>query len=95
MFRAVLQIGLIFVLVVAGTLALHWYTTHDAAQQKLAEAQAQTKQLQEVVERLTDEKRVAEVIVTDETIVDSVSHKTLLFVEYARDGSSLPLRAGT
>ncbi len=93
MLRAAFQFGLIVVLVLAGTVALHWYSTHDAAQQKLAEAQAQTKKLEEVVQRLTDEKRIAEMIVTDDSTVEGVAHKTLLFVEYARDGSSLPPRS--
>src|SRR5437764_4304476 len=95
MLRAALQICFVCVLIIAGTVALHWYTTHDAAQQKLLEAQAQTKKLEEVVQRLTDEKRVAEVIVTDQSIVDGVRHQTLLFVEYARDGSSLTPRSFT
>src|SRR2546423_6235938 len=95
MLRAALQIAFVCVLIITGTVALHWYTTHDAAQQKLAEAQAQTRKLEEVVQRLSDEKRVAEVIVTDDAMVDGVSHKTLLFVEYARDGSSLPPRSFT
>jgi hypothetical protein len=95
MLRAALQIAFVCVLILAGTVALHWYTTHDAAQQKLLEAQAQTKKLEEVVQRLTDEKRVAEVIVTDQSVVDGVRHQTLLFVEYARDGSSLTPRSFT
>jgi hypothetical protein len=93
MLRAALQFGLVMVLVLAGTVALHWYTAHDAAQRQLAEAQAQTKKLEEVVQRLTDEKRVADLIVTDESTVDGVPHKTLLFVEYTRDGTSLTPRS--
>src|SRR3954447_15186243 len=93
MLRALLQFGLIVVLIFGGTIALHWYTTHDATQRKLAEAQAQTEKLKEVVQRLTEEKRVAEVIVTDEPIVNGVPPKHLLFVEYARDGASLPPRS--
>jgi hypothetical protein len=57
------------------------------------EAQAQTKQLEQVVQRLSDEKRVAEIIVTSDSVVNNVPHKTLLFVEYARDGTSLPPRS--
>jgi hypothetical protein len=93
MLRAALQFGLIVVLVLGGTIALHWYSTHDQAQRKLAEAHAQTKRLDEVVQRLSDEKRVAEIIVTDDAMIDGVPRKTLLFVEYARDGSSLPPRS--
>lgn len=95
MFRAVFQFAVIITVVIGGTLALHWYMTHDATQQKLAAAQAENQKLQEVVSRLSDEKRVADVIVTNETMVDGVPTKTLLFVEYARDGMSLPPRSFT
>ena len=55
----------------------------------------QKKQLQIVVERLSDEKRVAEVLVMDQTPVDGRLRTTLLFVEYARDGTPLPKKTFT
>ncbi|HEX3356217.1 MAG TPA: hypothetical protein VHS31_04470 [Tepidisphaeraceae bacterium] len=95
MLRAIRQIGLIVVLVVAGAISLHWYLVRDSAEKQLREAQEKNAALQQVVQRLTDEKRVAEVIVTDEKVIDGVPQKTLLFVEYAKDGSSLPPRSFT
>jgi hypothetical protein len=39
-----------------------------------------------VVERLTDERRVAKLLVTDQGTVNGVTHTTLVFDEFARDG---------
>jgi hypothetical protein len=64
----------------------------ESERQKLQE---QKKQLQAVVERLSDEKRVAEVLVTDQSPVHGVLRTTLLFVEYARDGTPLPKKTFT
>jgi len=95
MLRAIAKIAGVLLLVIVGSIALHWYATHDENARKLAEAQARNEKLQEIVQRLTDEKRVAEVIVTDQKMLDGILHTTLLFVEYARDGSSLPARSFT
>ena len=46
------------------------------------------------MQRLEAEKRVAEVLVTDQKQgEDGVLRTTLLFVEYAKDGSTLPPRS--
>ena len=95
MLRAAGQFALVAVLVIAGAVGLHWYMLHDAAERKLREAEAQNETLKQVVQRLSDEKRVAEVIVTDQKTIDGIEQTTLLFVEYARDGSTLPPRSFT
>jgi hypothetical protein len=95
MLRAIAKIAGVLLLVVVGSIALHWYATHDEQSRKLAEAQARADKLTEIVQRLSDERRVAEVIVTDQKTIDGVRNTSLLFVEYARDGSSLPARSFT
>jgi hypothetical protein len=51
----------------------------------------QKQQLETIVQRLGAEKRVAEVLVTDQQKTDrGVLHTELLFVEYAKDGTALP-----
>ncbi len=55
----------------------------------------QKVQLQRVVSYLGEEKRVAEVLVTDQTEVDGKLKTTLVFVEYAKDGTALPGRSFT
>jgi hypothetical protein len=96
MLRALTKIACLLLVMITGALAIHWYGTHDATQQKLLEAQAKNQELQKFVERLSDEKRVAEVIVTEQKTVNNVLQTSLLFVEYARDGqTSLPPRSFT
>jgi hypothetical protein len=55
--------------------------------------QEEKKVLQDVVQRLSDERRVADVVVTDQRLVDGVPHTSLLFVEYAKDGEPLPAKS--
>jgi hypothetical protein len=67
----------------------------DTTVAQLNEANQRNEQLKQVVQRLEAERRVADVIVTDQKTVDGVLKTTLLFVEYARDGSTLPARRFT
>jgi hypothetical protein len=92
MFRALIKILSVALMMVLGAAGIYWYGTHNSAEQKLHEAEQRNQQLQQIVQRLTDEKRVAEVIVTDQKTVDGKLQTTLLFDEYARDGSTLPPR---
>jgi hypothetical protein len=62
---------------------------------KRLEAERKTEQLKQVVQRLSAEQRVADVIVTEQKTVDGVTKTTLLFVEYARDNSPLPAKRFT
>src|SRR5438270_7687574 len=60
-----------------------------------AKLQEEKQRLQTAVERLCAEKRVAEVLVTEQSQVEGKLRTTLLFVEYARDGSPLPAKTFT
>ena len=93
MFRALGRLVGLFLLAAGGAVGLYVYSTHNLTEQKLREAEAKNAQLQQVVQRLTDEARVAEVLVTEQKPgTDGVLETTLLFVETARDGSSLTPR---
>lgn len=81
----ILALGLLLVGGTAGVVLYHGYFSTDRQVRKLEE---EKRQLQQIVQRLTDERRVAEVLVTDQKTVDGVLQTTLLFVEYSRDGSS-------
>lgn len=80
-----------------------WYyqRRHSAAwqveqlEQQKQKLEQEKAQLQTVVNRLSEEKRVAEVLVTDQSEVEGTLKTTLLFVEYAKDGSSLPAKMFT
>src|SRR5437762_6797021 len=91
MVRTLVKLAFLTVLVVAGAAGLY-YQQRDTTAAKLDAALRKTEQLRQVVEHLRAERRVADVIVTDQRSVDGEQKTTLLFVEYARDGTT-PLPA--
>jgi hypothetical protein len=106
MFRSiattVAKLSLFVGLMTGGTAGVWYYQHRQSAayqvqqlEQEKQKLQEQKQQLETVVQRLSDEKRVAEVLVRDQKTVDGVMHTTLLFVEYARDGSALPSKTFT
>ena len=95
MFRATAKILLLGVLVAVGAVGVYVYHDATSDSRKIDKLQEEKQQLQQIVQRLSDERRVAEVLVTDQHEVDGVLRTTLLFVEYARDGSSLPPKSFT
>jgi len=77
-------------LITIGSVGLYIYRDHFSAQHTIDKLTEQKRVLETVVERLTTENRVAEVMVTDQKPVNGVIETTLLFVEYAKDGRTLP-----
>src|SRR5687767_11251141 len=90
MFRAVVKVIMLSVFVIAGAVGIYVYQDRTSDSRKIEKLEEEKHELQQIVRRLSDEKRVAEVLVTDQSEVDGVLRTTLLFVEYAKDGSSLP-----
>jgi len=90
MLRTTAKLLGLFILVIAGSSGIIAYHNHFAAERKVEQLQEEKKQLQQIVKRLSEEKRVAEVLVTEQATVDGELHTTLIFVEYAKDGSPLP-----
>jgi hypothetical protein len=90
MLRTTAKLLGLFVLVIGGSAGIIAYHNHFAAERKIEQLQEDKKQLQQIVKRLSDEKRVAEVLVTEQVTVDGELQTTLLFVEYAKDGAALP-----
>jgi hypothetical protein len=85
-----------------GVVGYRAYQDHQAVARQLEQLEREKQKLQEdkdhlqtAIERLSAEKRVAEVLVTDQSQVDGKLKTTLLFVEYARDGSALPAKTFT
>ena len=83
------------VLVIVGVVGVTVYQSRFSARQEIERLERRTEQLQEVVRRLTAERRVAEILVTDQREVDGVTRTTLLFVESARDGTTLAPKSFT
>lgn len=85
-----------------GVVGYRAYEDHQAVARQIEQLERDKQKLQEdkdhlqtAIERLSAEKRVAEVLVTDQAQVDGKLRTTLLFVEYARDGSALPPKSFT
>src|SRR5688500_8637287 len=89
---------LLAAMVVGGAVALWQYEkrwSRDARrEQELLEARQKAVQLEQFIHRLTTHKRRGEIVVSEQTrnSAGDVESTTLLFVEYAPDGSRLPPR---
>lgn len=96
MFRTAAKLGLMGAMVVGGTYGLYYLETHNTTadlRRQVAIATAKNEQLTKMVQRLEAETRRAEILVTDQSTDAAGRLKTtLLFVEYARDGSPLPAK---
>ena len=94
MLRTTAKLAFLALLVVAGVAGL-MFNRRDTTVAQLNDARQKNEQLKQVVQRLEAERRVADVIVTGQTTTGGGQKTTLLFVEYARDGSTLPARRFT
>ena len=95
MMRQLVKLLLFCSLVLVGAVGLYWYEKNRSAEARLQvevkRLEEQKKHLQQFVARLTSERRVAEVVVTDQVKQGNrVALTTLMFVEYGRDGGRLP-----
>ena len=95
MVRTTLKLILLSVMVVAGTAGLYRYEQQNSVKAQLDEQTRRTEALKQVVAHLQARTRVADIIVTEQKEVDGVLHTTLLFVEYAKDGTALPAKRFT
>jgi hypothetical protein len=95
MFRGLGKVVFIGVLVAAGSVGIFLYYGQFSTDRKLAQLEDDNRQLHDFVQRLTGERRVAQLLVSDQRQVNGVQKTTLLFEEYARDGSILPPRTFT
>src|SRR6478735_2997351 len=94
MLRTIAKLAFLTLLVVAGVAGL-MFQRRETTVTQLSDARQKNEQLKQVVQRLEAERRVADVIVTGQKTEGGVQKTTLLFVEYARDGSTLPARRFT
>jgi hypothetical protein len=93
MFRAIAKIIGLAILVVGGATGIYVYQARYSQDHRINELLGQKKELEEVIQRLNAEQRRAQMRVTDQRTVNGKLQTTLLFVEYAKDGSSLPPRS--
>jgi hypothetical protein len=80
------------ILVVGGAVSLYVYHDHLSSDYKIEQLEAQKRELDDIIQRLQTDRRVAKIIVSDQNASSGKLKTTLLFVEYRRDGSALPPR---
>ena len=95
MLRTVSKLVFLAALAVGGALTLLVYQDRTGERHQRLEAERKNEQLKQVIQRLSAERRMADVIVTEQLTIDGKPQTTLLFVEYGRDGSALPARRFT
>lgn len=95
MLRTVSKLVFLAALAVGGALALVTYQDRTGERHARVEAERKNEQLRQVIQRLGAERRVADVIVTEQKPLDGKLRTTLLFVEYGPDGSTLPAKRFT
>ena len=82
-------------LIVAGGVGIYVYERQYSASRQIAQLQAQKKELEDIVTRLTGERRRAEMLVTSQRTVNNVPQSEVLLVEYDRENQPLPARSFT
>lgn len=96
MLRATYRLVMLSVLVAAGSVGYWYFNNPQSPAVRIQKLEEEKRELQSIVQRLTDERRVAEMIVTEQRATpDKGIETTLLFVEQARDGSPLPAKSFT
>lgn len=93
MLNALFKIGLLVCLSVLGLVGLGFYSHLREGADRLAKSEQQVEKLNDVIGRLEAERRVADLIVAEQSRTDGVLHTRLIMVEYDRAARPLPPRA--
>ena len=89
MLRALTKLLSLATVLIIGLVSIAVYRHHTQADRDRLALENENEQLKLVVDRLTDERRVVEMLVTDQKVVNGIPQTTLLFVEYARNHMAL------
>src|SRR3954466_8969049 len=96
MLRPLTKIFSLAILLVAASGGLVYYQHATDTERKIEKLQDEKKQLEQVVTRLSSERRVADVLVSrQEPNAQGVMETTLLFVENDKQGNPLPAKSFT
>ncbi len=91
MIRDLVKILFLALLAVAGGVGIYVYSFRNSSQQQIVDLQRQKQELEQIVQRLGSERRIAQVLVTDQhRDSQNVLKTTLLLVEESRAGVALP-----
>jgi hypothetical protein len=92
MLRTLVKTLVVLALTIGGAVGLYLYQQHNSAAHQIARLEEQKQELTQFVQRLSTEKRVADVIVSKTETINGVLNTTILFVEYDKQGQPLPAK---
>jgi hypothetical protein len=98
MLRSIFKLAMLAVLTALAWVGIAFYHARFSTERQVAQLQHDNFQLQQYVKRLTSERRVAEMLVSDQKPAPrgaEPAQTTLLFEEYGPDGALLPPRSFT
>jgi hypothetical protein len=95
MLRSVVKIILLTAVVSLAAFLVTDYRASHSLETELRRQRERTEELKQIVLRLTSERRVADVLVTDQRTIAGELHTSIVFVEYTADGTALPARRFT
>src|SRR5687767_4507504 len=96
MLRSTLKLLGLTLLLIAAAGGVAYYTHMTSASRTIEKLADEKRELEKVVTRLSVENRVADILVSSqETDASGVLHTTLLFVEYDKNGEPLPAKSFT
>lgn len=93
MIKALSKIATLAVFTLIGVVGLLFYSRMNATAAKISELQIENAEQKDIIGRLEYERRIADFVVSDQSIIEGKRHTTLLMVEYDRNGSPLPARS--
>lgn len=88
MLRTLNRLACILVAAVILGGASYWMYKYTESQRRIAQLELEKAQLKQFVERLTSQRRVAEMMLIGRDNVDGVPIQKMIFVEYAKDGQT-------
>lgn len=93
MFKALSKVLTLSVLTLIGVVGLLFYRQTTSTAARINQLENEKIELKEIIGRLEYERRIADFIVSDQSVVNGKRHTTLLMVEYDRNGTPLPPRS--
>jgi len=95
MVRATVRLIVLCILVASASVGYWYYHNPQSPAVRIAKLEEEKKELQQIVARMTDERRVAKMLVTSQHQTPTGIETTLMFQEQARDGTWLPPKSFT
>jgi hypothetical protein len=95
MLRSVLRIFVLTAIVGLAAFLASDYRASHSLENDLRRERERTEELKQIVQRLTSERRIADVLVTDQRTIAGQLHTSIVFVEYDAEGTALPARRFT